>query len=230
VDAVTTRRWADGELVWFAVSVLDPALQDAAPRLLMGYERAGMQWRRAYPAGTPHLRQAWRNFARDMPAVLRQAARLDPVPWQAALRELCMRSGTRPVGWWLTGSAALAVRGAPLAPGDLDLVGTGQDALALADLFAAELIEPVAQDNNPGSISRWWGRAFCHARIEWIGDPRPWVDQPRPTDFGTTASAQLDTVMFEDWPVLVPPLALQREVCQRRGLADRVVMIDALTS
>jgi hypothetical protein len=35
-------------------------------------------------------------------------------------------------------------------------------------------------------------------------------------------------VTFGGWPVRVPPLDLQRTVSQRRGLADRVAMIDTL--
>ena len=229
VNAVATRRWTDGETVWFAVTGIGPELAGAAPRLLMGYEHIGQEWRHGYPAGTPHLERAWQNFARYMEPVLRQAARLDPIPWREALREVCRRTSGRPVDWWLTGSAALAVRGAPIVPGDIDLVSGGQDAVELGGLFSDALIEPVgpaSQDET--SLSERWGRAFCAARIEWIGGARPWVDEPLPGDFGPVAASRLDTLTFEEWSVRVPPLDLQRAVCERRGLTDRVAMIDAL--
>lgn len=152
MSALATRRWLNEGTVWFAVSGIDPELDEAAARVLMDYEHVGPQWQRGYPADAPHLEQAWPSFARHIEAVLRQGARLDPVPW----------------------------------------------------------------------------RAFCGARIEWIGGARPFVDEPLPADFGPMAASRLETVTFGDWPVRVPPLDLQRAVSQRRGLADRVAMIDAL--
>jgi hypothetical protein len=214
--------------VWFAVSGIGAELLPAVPHLLMGYERHGGEWRHGYPAGTPHLEQAWENFAASIEPILRQAAGLEPVRWREALRELCHRTAGQPVAWWLTGSAALAVRGAPLEPGDLDLVCGPADAIALGELFTDAIVEPVAPAAGDW-LSEWWGRAFCGARIEWIGGPKPWVDDPDPCDFGPVAESRLETVRFEDWPVRVPPLDLQRAVNCRRGLADRVAMIDALT-
>src|SRR5580704_7993752 len=128
VSALATRRWLDRGTVWFAVSGIGPELAGAAAQVLMDYEHAGPQWQRGYPADAPHLEQAWQGFTRYIEAVLRQAARLDPVPWRDALQEVCQRTSGQPVDWWLTGSAALAVRGVPVDPGDLDLVCDGQGA------------------------------------------------------------------------------------------------------
>jgi hypothetical protein len=227
VSVLAARRWLDEGTVWFAVSGIGAELAGAAAQVLMGYEHAGPQWQRGYPAGAPHLEQAWQNFARYIEAVLRQAARLDPVPWRDALREVCQRTSGQPVDWWLTGSAALAVRGVPVEPGDLDLVCDAQGATVLGDLFRDTLIEPVVPAGEEW-VSDWWGRAFCGARIEWIGGARPFVDEPLPVDFGPVAASRLETVTFGGWPVRVPPLDLQRAVSQRRGLADRVAMIDTL--
>jgi hypothetical protein len=54
------------------------------------------------------------------------------------------------------------------------------------------------------------------------------VDVPLPCDFGPVAASRLETVTWEDWQLRVPPLDLQRAVSQRRGLADRVALIDAM--
>ncbi len=131
-------------MTWFAVGGLGPELAGPAERLLMDYERHGDEWWHGYPAGTPQLERCWENFSEWAPAMLRQAARLDPVPWREALRELCDRTGGG-VGWWLTGSAALAVRGAPIEPGDLDLVCTAEEAVRLGEVFADAVVEPVAK-------------------------------------------------------------------------------------
>jgi hypothetical protein len=227
MSAPATRRWSEDGVTWFAVRDVGSEFAEAASRVFMGYERAGSEWRRGYPADTPHLELAWQNFAWHIEAVLRQAAGLDPVPWLDALREVCRRTTGQPVAWWLTGSAALAVRGAPIEPGDLDLVCGSQDAAVLGDLFSDALLEPVLPA-GPNWISDSWGRAFCGARIEWIGGPRPSADHPLPSDFGLAAASRLQTLSFEGWPVRVPPLELQRAVCRRRGLTDRVALIDVL--
>jgi hypothetical protein len=226
---VVTRRWTDAGMTWFAVGVIGPDLAEPAAHLFMGYERRGDEWRMAYPADTPLLDRCWRNFSASAELMVRQAARLAPVPWQDALRELCQRTSEADVNWWLTGSAATAIRGAELEPGDLDLVCSAEDATRLGDVFADEMVEPVTA-SGADWISDYWGRAFCGARVEWIGSPRPSADKPLPSDFGPAAAARLETVTWEGWKIRVPSLALQRAVSVCRGLTDRVARIDSLGS
>jgi hypothetical protein len=228
VNAVTARRWIDDQgAVWFAVGLTGGTYEQVAERVLMDYERSGLEWRRGYPCDTPHLERAWENFSACIEQVLRQAARLEPVPWRDALRELCQRTTGRPVSWWLAGSTALAVRGAPIEPGDLDIVCDAGDAVTIGELFSDSLIEPVTA--GPADwLGQWQGRAFWEARIEWVGGINPLVDDPEPCDFGPEAARRLEPVRFEDWQILVPPLDLQRAVNERRGLLHRVTMIDAL--
>jgi hypothetical protein len=180
-------------------------------------------WSRTFPAGTPHLDRAWITFQRRIEPCLRQAAGLDPVPWQETLAEVCRRLTGAGVDWWLTGSAALAARGIPVTPGDLDLVVSGQDAHRVGDLLLDGLIEPVAPADW---FCRWWGRAMLGARVEWVGDVGPAADQPDITDFGPTAAANLEAVRWRGHEIRVPPLALQRAVSVRRGLTGRVQLID----
>jgi hypothetical protein len=227
MTGVVTRRWTDADTTWFAVRGISAEEAGPTARLFMGYERHGDEWRMGYPADTPQLDQCWRNFSASAELMVRQAAGLAPVPWRDALRELCRRAAGAAVSWWLTGSTALAVRGAPLKPGDLDLVCSVQDAIRLGRVFADVLVEPVLP-SGPDWISEYWGRAFYGARIEWIGGPRPSVDRPLPTDFGPAAAARLEEVAWEDWTIHVPPLDLQRSVSMRRGLTDRVALIDSL--
>jgi hypothetical protein len=132
------------------------------------------------------------------------------------------------VDWWLTGSAALAVRGAAITLHDLDLIVAGPDSCRAGDAFLDSLIEPVAR--GEWHLSEWWGRAFAGARIEWAGGVTAAADEPEVTDFGWTAAAALETVRWQDWDIRVPPLALQRAVSLRRGLDPRAAMIDDLFS
>jgi hypothetical protein len=229
MTGVVTRRWTDAGITWFAVGGVSTEQAGSAARLLMGYERHGDEWRIAYPASTPRLDQCWRNFSAHAQLMVRQAAGLEPVPWRDALRELCRRTAEAGVTWWLTGSTAIAVRGAPLAPGDLDLVCSAEDAIRLGDVFADELVEPVLPSATDW-ISDYWGRAFCGARIEWIGGPRSSADTPLPADFGPVAATRLEAVTWEGWTIRVPPLDLQRAVSLRRGLTGRVALIDSLVT
>jgi hypothetical protein len=202
----------------YVVETRDERLRAALDDLY--FAREGDLYFRRFPAGT--LRDAhYELFAASAEQLLRQAARLEPAPWEVALAETSRRLDG--VDWWLTGSAALAVRGLPVTPRDLDLVVSGSGAEAA---FADVLIEPVAPVE--GWFCRWFGRAFLGMRVEWVGDVLPSADDPEPTDFGLVAAASLERVEWAGLTVRVPPLALQRAVSERRGLDERVRLIDRL--
>jgi len=206
----------------FWVFDVDQRLERAL--VALWWEPVGLGWRRSFAVPVEQASRAFANATRLLLPVLRQAAGLDPVPWENALAEVCRRLAG--VDWWLGGSAALSVRGTPVVPHDLDLIIAEDDAVRAGDLLADGLIEPVTM--GEWDLSRWWGRAFLHARVEWVGGVPAEVDLPHVTDFGPVAAGRLETVRWRDWQIRVPPLDLQRAVCERRGLADRVAIIDAL--
>jgi hypothetical protein len=214
-----------GEGTDFWVFDADPSLETALERLW--WERCGGGWRRSFACPPPQAAPAFANLERLLEPALRQATGLDPVPWQDALAEVCRRFIPAGVDWWLAGSAALAVRGAPLIPGDLDLIVSGPDSIRAGSLLADGLIEPVVR--GEWDLSQWWGRAFVHARVEWAGGVTAAADKPEITDFGPAAAAALRVVRWRGWDIRVPPLALQRAVSARRGLPGRVALIDNLT-
>ncbi|MEV4516896.1 hypothetical protein AB0K00_49075 [Dactylosporangium sp. NPDC049525] len=217
MDVVVERHGGQFRLVHVA-DALVPAVRKAAFVSRDGY------WCKQFPPDTPHLDRAWTNFQRLITPLLRQAAGLDPVPWAEALHEVCRRLTPAGVDWWLGGSAALAVRGIPVTPGDLDLIVSDADARRVGDLLLDGLVEPVAPADW---FCSWWGRAMLGARVEWVGGVGPAADEPEPTDFGPLAAAGLEVVRWHDWEIRVPPLALQRAVSVRRGLTERVRLIDA---
>lgn len=227
MTGVTTRRWTEAGTTWFAIGVVAPELAAPAERVLMDYQRQGDEWRRGYPADTPGLDICWQNLTNCAELMLRQAARLEPIPWRETLYELCRRTTGRESAWFLAGSTALAVRGARIEPGDIDLVCADDGALRLGTIFADAVIEPVVFDRS-SALSDYWGRAFVTARLEWIGAPRAAIDSPWPSDFGPTATSRLETLTWEGFELRVPPLDLQRAVSHRRGLTSRVALIDAM--
>jgi hypothetical protein len=181
-------------------------------------------WARDFPAGSAQVDQAWAGFEALIEPCLRQAAGLDPVPWEAALELVCRRLTGAGVDWWLVGSGALAARGIAVEPGDLDLVVSGVQAHRVGELLVDGLIEPVAPVDW---FCEWFGRAMLGARVEWVGGLGPASDEPEIGDFGLYAAARLEVVRWREWEIRVPPVALQRATSVRRELAERVRLIDA---
>jgi hypothetical protein len=166
------------------------------------------------------------RFEHVLLLMLRQTARLEPAPWESALHEAARRLDGAGVDWWLTGSGALAVRGLAVQPRDLDLVVSGEDAARTAMVYEDALTEPVVE--TEGWFCRWFGRAWLGARVEWVAGVTDAADDPEPSDFGLVAAAALSEVRWQGLAVRVPPIELQREVSKRRGLSERVQLIDGL--
>jgi len=213
-----------GEQTWFMIADLDPAYHAAARDL--AYSPAEEGFAKSYPAGTPHLDTIYEHFARYAEPMILQAARAMPVPWEQALEALLERVAGEPLDWWIGGSAALALRGAPVAPRDFDLIVDAASAQRLGGLLFDYLIEPVVPVE--GWFCSWWGRAFLHARIEWVGEVGERADQPEMSDFGPAAARRLETIAWRGHAIRVPPLDLQLRVSRRRGLAERVAHIERL--
>jgi len=214
-----------GENTEFWVFDVDPRLGTALETMVWEPRDGG--WVKSFPRPVPEqAARAFANVQHLLEPVLRQYLGMTAVPWEAALDGVCGRLESGGVDWWLCGSAALAVRGAAVVPRDLDLVVADADAVAVGGLLADGLIEPVCPAGWP--ISKWWGRAFLHARVEWVGGVTPAADEPQVTDYGPTAANSLRAIRWRDWDVRVPPLHLQRAVSARRGMADRVALIDNL--
>lgn len=79
------------------------------------------------------------------------------------------------VEWWLYGSAALAVRGIEIMPGDIDV--NVDDASLAGELLDDVLVTPV--EELDGWVARRVGRAFCGAIVEWLLDRTQRSTTPR---------------------------------------------------
>lgn len=216
----TVRKVLGGQTL-FIISELDPTHHEAANHLF--YQPVEGGFAKAYPADTPHLDRIYRNFEKYAEEMLRQTAGLSSVPWQRALLALLEIVDRRHINWYLAGSAALAVRGVDVVPRDLDLVLDDAGAQGLGELLLDYLVEPVRP--SPGWISNWFGRAFLHACIDWVGGVHDSVDEPDATDFGPTAARRLEVVEWQGREIRVAPLDLQLRVTERRGLTERVESI-----
>ena len=214
-----------GENTEFWVFDVDPRLGTALETLIWEPREGG--WVKSFPRPVPEQAVgAFANIQHLLEPLLYQYVGMTAVPWEAALDGVCGRLEAGGADWWLCGSAALAARGAAIVPRDLDLVVADADAIAVGGLLADGLIEPVCPAGWP--ISNWWGRAFLHARVEWVGGVTIAADEPQVSDHGPAAANSLQTIRWRDWDIRVPPLHLQRAVSARRGLAGRVALIDNL--
>jgi len=211
----------EGTQTSFIIAGLDTAYTDVMRAL--EYDEIESGFAKTYPSNTPHLASIFEQFSRYAEEMILQAADVHPVPWEEALLALLQRIEGQQVNWWLVGSTALAVRGLKIVPHDVDICADDASAHILGILLEDCLIEPVQYAQ--GWVSNWFGRAFLHARIEWVGGVDEHLDEVEITDFGPIAASRKETVNWHGYEIQVPPLDLQLLVSERRGLTKRVEQI-----
>jgi hypothetical protein len=217
-----TLRKTEGTSVLFIFTDVEPAYHDAVRNLY--YTPVEYGFAKKYPADTPNLDRIYLNFERHAQEMVLQAARIRCAEWERSLSAFLQIIEGSSIDWWLTGSAALAVRGLDIAPGDLDLVVDDASASRLGELLLDYLVEPMQP--STGWIWNWFGRAFLYARLEWVGGVNESADDPHISDFGPTAAKRLEVINWHGSAIRVPPLDLQLEVSKRRGLVERVEKIN----
>lgn len=214
-------RRTDAAHTYFIFADVEPSFEQTLRDL--SYQQFEDGYGRMYPTGTPGLDRIYHNFRHCAEEMLLQAAAVRPVPWQKALHAYLNIIEGHQIDWWLTGSAALSVRGIEVQPRDFDLVVDADGAKKLGELLIDFLYEPVLPVND--WICNWWGRAFLFARFEWAGEINESADQYGVTDFGLTAASRLETVNWHGHQIRVPPLDLQYQVSVSRGLSARSALI-----
>jgi hypothetical protein len=221
VSVSTELRLAGANGV-FVAHTDEPELRRALRGLAFSEEKGGFV--RCFPADAPGLHETYVRFKRTVDDVLAQASGRRIPPWEDALDAVATRLAMLRADWFLVGSGALAVRGIEVVPHDLDLVVA--DPAVAAEAFGNVHIEPVSE-SRPGTwIARWFGRAFLHARIEWVSGVDPEIDTyAAPNDYGPEAASRLETVRWRDHLLRLAPLDLQLAVTERRGLTGRAAAI-----
>jgi hypothetical protein len=213
--------------VAFVVRTSEPRYAEALEALV--FTRANDEFIRVFPSDARDLDAIHQRFAARLEEMLEQTTGRLAAPWQEALAELAARLERTGVSWFVCGSAALAARGIPVQPRDVDFVTS--DHAGVAPALSDALIEPPSRDAGRSWISEWFGRAWLGARVEWIAGAYPEVDfRPIPSEFGPTAASRLERIEWNCRAVLLSPLDVQREVSRLRGLDDRVGAIDRYQS
>jgi hypothetical protein len=220
---LTTEIERMGERARFVVGASDRLYQDRLEHLGylgIGDDRFATLW---FP-GTHRTAAYYERFAASIEPMVLQSARLVRVPWEDALLEFLRRVEGSELRWWLYGSAALAVRGLDVEPGDVDV--SVDDAALAGRIFDDLLVTPVLELQD--WAAKYTGRAFHGAIFEWLSDPHPEDDDPAdPNEQGPFVADRLETVEWHGRRIPVPPLTVQLAACERRGLDDRVQLIRA---
>lgn len=220
IDATLRRvREQAIEQVEFVVRTDEAIYQDRLVK--MGWqppESSGEFVRRLDATGD--VEAIFHRFSRHLEAMVRQSARLEPIDWRGALCEFVDRVHDSGLEWWLYGSAALAVRGVAVEPGDVDL--HVDDAYLAGELMADLLVEPVTRMG--GWVADVGGRAYAGAIIEWLSGAQT-SDSDPPHEQDDAARDHLELIVWNQRKIPVPSLDLQLAVAKRRGLDTRAALI-----
>lgn len=122
------------------VTDVDPALESQ----MLGFEFTPTDegYERSFEGRPDDLMVVLGRFQEALEPMVRQLAGWDPVPWQSALKQF-VRSADSSIDWWLVGSTALAVRGIPIEPRDVDIVVAEEDFSKTNNLFEQFIVEPA---------------------------------------------------------------------------------------
>jgi hypothetical protein len=221
LPALTTSVEERCGTVRFVVATADQQTRELLAS--MGYlpadeERSVTRWF----ARSPAVYRYYERFAASVEQMVLQKAGRVAVPWETGLLQFLRRvRGTR-LSWWLYGSGALAVRGLPIQPRDIDV--RVDDAAFAGHLCDDLLVTPV--ERLDGWVAKYVGRAFCHAIIEWLSEPHTELDdRAAPSEQGVFIEPHLEVVRWRGHDVRVPPLWAQLSVAEQRGLTDRAALI-----
>lgn len=211
----------DGVTTSFVLGQVEAAYHDAVRHL--AYQPIADGFAKSFPASTPGLDEIYRHFERSAAAMVRQAARREPMPWEDTLETYLALIRGHSLNWYLVGSTALAVRGIDVSPGDIDIVTDDAGAERLNAMLSDRLVEPLQR--SQGWIWNSFGRAFFSGLLEWVGGVNGGADRPAASDFGPEAASRLEVVRWRGVDIKVPPLDLQLAVSERRGMAGRAEKI-----
>lgn len=197
-----------GEQLDTTFVVADFSDEEADHLAALGFTVHGLTATRHVDEHSRHIDTAFQHLGEALPAMIDQHAGRCHVPWDDAVVRLTSRLDDADIEWGLIGTAALAIRGVRVQPGDVDIVTTSHGAVVLGELYRHELVFPVVDWPGAGLF----GRAFDGCRVEWIGnDGESWT---------WTLAATCDTVDWRDRVVRVPPLAAQLHVEEQRGRVE----------
>lgn len=211
----------DGK-VYFRIGKPDPKY---LPVFRMCYYHGDEQgFYKVYPADYPHIGIIRQNFIRHGENMFNQLGYFAPIPWEDGLLAFADRVAGKGIDWWLTGSCAMCVRGIRIEPHDVDIMVNSHDIPAIMEIFRDDIFEPLL--NTEGWVTKDFGVLFIACRIDIATDPSSRLDDPEPVDCGPYAKAHLETIIWQDHQISIPPLELSIAVNKKRERWDRVRLME----
>jgi hypothetical protein len=140
-----------------------------------------------------------------------------------ALDWLCRTHAEHAIDWWLTGSAALFVRGLDLIPHDIDVMTYKSEIPRIHAAINQQIVEPF--HHVSGWVVKGFGVINQNYRIDYAFEAEEWVDTNGPVDFGPMAERDREVVVWNGHTILVPKLhyhLLPNRVRQRQGVVAQI--------
>jgi len=216
-----TAEIKDGQ-VWFRIVNADPRYFPVFRRCYYLEDDQGFY--KVYPESYPNLEVIQKNFIHHGEDMFNQLGYFSPIPWEEGLESFIKRVDRMDIGWWLTGSCAVCVRGIRLMPHDVDIVVNSSDIPALMELFKGDIFEPIV--STEGWVTKDFGVLFLACRIDIASDPASCLDDPEPVDCGPYAKMHLEVISWRGHLISIPPLALSIAVNKKRKRWDRVRLME----
>jgi len=178
------------------------------------------------------VRAAYNRTRFTMEEMMAQLYSGVPVDLRGPLREVVQRLrgslGESGIAWYIGGSSAAWLHGAPVAPRDIDLGTTRAGVARVGELLQPYLIEPVAPTDWPPDRSVMAARAFVGtlatgSRVEWSVPLEPETGRPLEEFRGVAGMARLLPVQFEGAELLTsrPEYGLVRAAERSRPDQER---------
>jgi len=143
--------------------------------------------------------------------------------WELALENIIKIMDEHKINWWLTGSAACAVRGIRIIPRDIDIMTYKTEISKIEKAYENYIVEPFHHVTD--WLLKGFGVVFLNGRIDFAFEPEENSDADEKFDFGFYASKNLETIMWRGNQVKVPPVELHVKSNENRKREDRVKMI-----
>jgi hypothetical protein len=131
------------------------------------------------------------------------------------------------IGWAVTASANLALRGFPVEPGDVDVMTDADSAYRIADRFSERGVRPVLppEEAEHGNIRSYFGAIeVAGTEVELMGDVEHRVRGKWVPAADVATHREFLTVDGRAVPVM--PLDHERRGYRAIGRAERVALID----
>ena len=171
-----------------------------------------------FPHDFRAIEARWTRYLREA-----RDRRVTPAAVDEALAWVADRHAGAGIDWWLTGSAALYVRGIDLLPHDIDVMTHLGEAEALAPVVEGSIVEPFHH------VSDWVVKGFGvidrGVRVDYAFEPEAWVDGQGIVDFGPYAEQHLEEVSWRGRVLRVPEVETHLRPNEARGRLERVALI-----